>query len=46
MEYAESTTPARQLDGGCYWIPEGLFILLLEQIVAQVARAGFRVLSC
>jgi creatinine amidohydrolase len=44
MEYAESTTPARQLDGGCYWIPEGLFILLLEQIVAQVARAGFRVL--
>lgn len=44
MEYAESTTPARQLDGGCYWIPEGLFVLLLEHIVAQVARAGFRVL--
>jgi len=44
MEYAETTTPARQLDGGCYWIPEGLFILMLEQIVAQVARAGFRVL--
>lgn len=44
MEYAESTTPARQLDGGCYWIPEGLFIMMIEHIVAQVARAGFRVL--
>lgn len=44
MEYAESTTPPRQLDGGCYWIPEGLFVLMLEHIVAQVARAGFRVL--
>lgn len=44
MEYAESTTPPRQLDGGCYWIPEGLFVLMLEHIVAQVARTGFNVM--
>ena len=44
MEYADSTTPPRQLDGGCYWIPEGLFVMMLEHIVAQVARSGFRVL--
>jgi creatinine amidohydrolase len=41
MEYAETTTPPRQLDGGCYWMPEGLFVLQLEQVVAQAARTGF-----
>jgi creatinine amidohydrolase len=44
MEYAETTTPPRQLDGSCYWAPEGLFLLMCENIVAQAARSGFRVL--
>jgi len=44
MEYAESTTPPRQLDGGCYWVPDGVFLQMLESIVVQVKRAGFKVL--
>jgi creatinine amidohydrolase len=44
MDYAETTTPARQLDGSCYWIPEGLFLLLCENIIGQAKRAGFTVL--
>ncbi len=44
MEYDATTTPPHQLDGGCYWIPEGLFLLLCENVVAQAKRAGFRVL--
>jgi len=44
MEYADSTTPPHQLDGGCYWVPEGLFLLLCEQVVAQARRAGFKLL--
>lgn len=44
MEYADTTTPARQLDGGCYWMPEGLFVMQLEQVVAQAARTGFTTL--
>ncbi|HMP40965.1 MAG TPA: creatininase family protein, partial [Roseiflexaceae bacterium] len=44
MEYAETTTPPRQLDGSCYWVPEGLFLLMCENIIAQAARSGFRVL--
>jgi creatinine amidohydrolase len=41
MEYAETTTPAHQLDGSCYWAPEGLFLLICEQVIAQAVRAGF-----
>jgi creatinine amidohydrolase len=44
MDYADTTTPERQLDGSCYWAPEGLFLLICEQIVAQARRAGFRAL--
>jgi creatinine amidohydrolase len=42
MDYADVTTPPRRLDGSCYWVPEGLFLLLLESIIAQAARAGFK----
>ena len=44
MEYADTTTPPRQLAGGCYWLPEGLFQLLLENTIQQAKRAGFTVL--
>jgi creatinine amidohydrolase len=42
MDYAESTTPARQLDGSCYWVPAGFHLLMVDAILAQLKRAGFR----
>jgi creatinine amidohydrolase len=36
------TTPPRQLPGSLYWIPEGLFLQLVEAILVQAKRAGFR----
>lgn len=42
MDYADSTTPHRQLDGSCYWAPQGLFLSLVDALLAQVKRAGFR----
>lgn len=44
MDYADTTTPARQLDGSCYWVPEGIFLLLCENIIGQAKRAGFTTL--
>jgi creatinine amidohydrolase len=44
MDYADTTTPPAQLDGSCYWAPEGLFLLLCESIIGQAQRAGFTVL--
>ena len=42
MEYAEQTKPPRQLDGNCYWVPRGFFISLIDMILAQLKRAGFK----
>jgi creatinine amidohydrolase len=42
MDYAESTTPPRQLAGSCYWISPGLFETLIDAILIQLKRAGFR----
>ena len=42
MDYAETTTPPRQLDGSCYWVPAGFHLLLVDAILAQLKRAGFR----
>ncbi|MBM3747486.1 MAG: creatininase family protein [Acidobacteria bacterium] len=42
MDYASSTTPPRQLDGSCYWIPMGLHLVIVDAILAQLQRAGFR----
>jgi len=42
MDYAPSTTPPRQLDGSCYWIPKGLHLLIVEAVLEQLKRAGFR----
>jgi creatinine amidohydrolase len=41
MDYAESTTPPRQLDGSCYWVSAGFHLLLVDAILAQLKRAGF-----
>ena len=42
MDTAKSTTPHRQLAGSMYWVPKGLFLMLVEAILAQAARAGFK----
>jgi len=42
MDYAGSTTPPRQLDGSCYWVPMGLHLLIVDAILVQLRRAGFR----
>jgi creatinine amidohydrolase len=44
MDYADVTTPPRQLDGSCYRIGEGLFLTLCENVLEQAARAGFRLI--
>jgi len=42
MDTADSTTPNRQLPGSLYWAPKGLFLMLVEAVLAQARRAGFR----
>lgn len=42
MDYAESTAPPRPLAGSCYWVPPGLFKTLIDAILIQLKRAGFR----
>ena len=42
MDYAQSTTPPRQLDGSCYWIPPGLHQMIVDAILAQLKRSGFQ----
>ncbi len=42
MDYADSTTPHRQLDGSCYWVSQGFFLSLIDSVLTQVKRAGFR----
>ena len=35
--------PLQQLPGSAYWIPDDLYDRLLEAVIGQLARAGFRV---
>ena len=42
MDYADSTDPHRQLDGSCYWVSDGLFGMLVDAILTQIKRAGFK----
>jgi creatinine amidohydrolase len=42
MDTAKTTTPHRPLPGSLYWIPKGLFLMLIESILAQSKRAGFK----
>ena len=44
MDTADVTTPPRQLPGSCYWVPKGMFLTLVEAVLAQAQRAGFRCL--
>jgi creatinine amidohydrolase len=42
MDYAPSTDPPRQLDGSCYWVSQGLHLEIIDAILEQLKRAGFR----
>jgi creatinine amidohydrolase len=42
MDYARSTSPNQQLDGSAYWVSYDFFKLLLENILEQLHRAGFK----
>ncbi len=42
MDYADSTTPPRQLDGSCYWVPPELHEMIVDAILTQLKRAGFQ----
>jgi len=42
MDYALSTTPPRKLDGSCYWTSPGLHLQIVDAILEQLKRAGFR----
>ncbi|MFM1550605.1 MAG: creatininase family protein [Lentisphaeria bacterium] len=41
MDSADSTTPSRQLDGSCYWVPNNVFSLMIDAILVQLKRSGF-----
>jgi creatinine amidohydrolase len=40
--WGDAVIPPRQLDGDCYWIPDGLFASMIYGILAQCKRTGFR----
>lgn len=42
MDTANATTPHRVLRGSMYWIPRGLFLMIIESILGQARRAGFK----
>ena len=42
MDYAQSTNPNQPLTGSAYWVSYELFKVLLENIVEQLHRAGFK----
>ena len=42
MDYGKTTSPHRQLEGSAYWVPDDFFKQLLEKILEQLSRAGFK----
>lgn len=42
MDAIPTTLPPRRLDGSCYWVSEGIFKVLIDQILIQLKRAGFQ----
>jgi creatinine amidohydrolase len=47
MDTCPLSTPAyppQQFPGSAYWVSDGLFVSLLDSIVEQLARAGFRII--
>ncbi len=42
MDYAKSTSPEQPLTGSCYWVSYDFFKQLIENILEQLNRAGFK----
>lgn len=42
MDRSDSTTPHRRLEGSAYWVSSGFFKLLIDEILTQLKRAGFK----
>lgn len=42
-EFSPTPYPVQQLPGSAYWVSDDLFISLLDGILKQLARAGFRI---
>jgi len=38
----ESSSPGQQLVGSCYWVPESLFAVMMDGLLQQIERAGFK----
>jgi len=35
--------PPRQLEGSAYWVPSDVFLMVLEGVLKQIRRAGFKI---
>lgn len=42
MDSATTTQPNQRLSGSMYWVPKGLFLMMVEAVLAQAKRVGFR----
>lgn len=42
MDRHQSVNPPHQLDGSCYWVPMGFHLLMVDAILTQLKRAGFK----
>jgi len=42
MTHADSIASPQPLDGSCYWVSLGFHLLIVDAILAQLKRAGFR----
>lgn len=38
----ERSSPGAPLPGSCYWVPDSFFIEVVDRLLLQVARAGFK----
>jgi creatinine amidohydrolase len=44
MDYADTTVPARKLDGSAYWVEGEIFDAMIDASVRALARAGFKII--
>ena len=42
MDFVMASSPGRPLEGSCYWVPEEFFVDLIQRILEQLKRAGFK----
>jgi creatinine amidohydrolase len=44
MDFADTTVPARKLDGSAYWVEGEIFDAMIDASVRALARAGFKII--